>query len=52
MKQLNLIDYLKTKKCRRCGEIKPISEFSEHKKNKDKLQFQCKRCEKEWRANL
>jgi len=48
MKQLNLMN-LKTKRCRRCGKIKPVSEFNEHKKTKDKLQYWCKECQKEWR---
>jgi len=52
MKQLNLIDYLTKKQCSRCGEIKPISEFNADKKNKDKLQFQCQKCEKKWGTSL
>ncbi|GAH74816.1 unnamed protein product [marine sediment metagenome] len=48
MKQLNLIDYLKTKKCGRCEKVKPISEFYKYK---NKLRSQCKECEKEWGKN-
>jgi len=52
MQQLNLIDYLKTKKCSRCEEVKSISEFNADKKTKDKLQFQCRECEKKWGTSL
>ncbi|MBA7492300.1 hypothetical protein ES702_02849 [subsurface metagenome] len=52
MKQLSLIDYLKTKKCGRCEEVKPISEFNTDNKTKNKLLNQCKECEKEWGASL
>jgi len=54
MKQISLLD-LKTKKCVKCGIVKPISEFSEHKKTKDKLQHWCKKCSsensKKWAKN-
>jgi len=32
------------KKCTKCNEIKPRSEFGNHKKTKDKLQCHCKLC--------
>ncbi len=39
---------LKTKRCSRCGKVKPVSEFSECKKNKDKLHSQCKECKNKY----
>jgi len=50
IKQLNLIDYLKTKKCGRCEKVKPISEFNIENRTKNKLLNQCRECEKEWRS--
>ena len=35
---------MKTKKCLKCGELKSINEFGNHKKNKDKLRCECKVC--------
>jgi len=52
VKQLSLLDDLKTKRCSRCEEIKSISEFNIDKKTKNKLRSECKECEREWRANL
>jgi len=54
MKQLNLLD-LKNKRCSRCGKVKPISEFGEEKRVKNKLQSQCRKCRnksnEKWRKN-
>ncbi len=47
MKQLNLLD-LKTKRCSKCGKVKPVSEFNKDKRAKDKLRFWCKQCDKEY----
>lgn len=33
------------KKCTKCGELKLLSAFGKHKKNKDGLRFRCKSCE-------
>jgi len=52
MRQLNLLDEMKTKKCSRCKQIKTISDFNIDKKTKDKLQFQCRECEKKWGTSL
>lgn len=35
------------KKCPRCKELKPLSEFIKSKQTKDKLTCYCKDCEKE-----
>lgn len=32
------------KKCKRCGEIKPISNYSKHNQTKDKRHIYCKEC--------
>ncbi|GAH21983.1 unnamed protein product [marine sediment metagenome] len=47
MKQLNLLDDLKTKICVKCNESKPISEFYEKEDTNDKLSYCCKKCNKE-----
>ena len=36
---------METKKCSKCGEVKPINEFYKHKRKKDGLASQCKCCE-------
>jgi len=42
-----------TKKCTRCGEVKPLSAFSKHRLSSDGHAWQCKECNtnrgKEWR---
>jgi len=35
-----------TKKCSKCGEVKPLSEFHRHKRYKDGVYFSCKSCRK------
>lgn len=35
---------IKTKRCHKCNEIKPLSEFSKDKKGKNGLLCQCKKC--------
>lgn len=32
------------KRCTKCGEVKPVSEFSRNKSNKDGLEWWCKSC--------
>ena len=39
---------METRKCSKCGEVKPINEFYKHKKQKDGLSIQCKCCVKEY----
>lgn len=39
------------KKCSKCGEWKPISEFSKDKCSKDGLHSRCKMCKKEYYEN-
>jgi len=35
---------MESKRCSKCGEIKPVSEFSKNKSKKDGLQDWCKTC--------
>lgn len=35
-----------TKRCSACGEVKPLSEFSRCKGNRDGLQYSCKTCDR------
>ena len=35
---------MKTKKCSKCGQEKPVSEFKGHAKSKDGLQSVCQKC--------
>lgn len=39
------------KLCKKCGEEKPITEFSFDKRNKDGRQSRCKKCINLWRAD-
>ena len=39
---------MNTKKCRRCGEVKPLSEYNKDKKNKDGHESKCKKCKLEY----
>jgi hypothetical protein len=39
------------KKCTKCGELKPFSEFHKDKCSKDGLKSQCKKCMKEYYEN-
>lgn len=36
-----------TKRCYKCGQIKPISDFNKNKKSKDGLQSECRECHAE-----
>ena len=40
---------MNTKKCNKCGEIKPLAKFSKEKNTKDGRQRQCKGCNKRYR---
>lgn len=37
-----------TKKCSKCGETKPLSEFSPHKNKKDGIDSRCRKCVREY----
>lgn len=39
-------DTIQTKRCSRCGEVKPISDFNKQKRASDGLQRYCKECQK------
>lgn len=39
---------METKKCSKCGEVKPINEFYKQKSHKDGCQSYCKNCCSQW----
>ena len=39
---------METKKCSKCGEVKPINEFYKQKSHKDGYQSSCKNCRSQW----
>ena len=41
-------EQIKTKKCSKCGELKHISEFNKHSRNKDGLAYYCKMCARKY----
>ena len=43
-----LFNMNETKKCTKCGEIKPLNEFGNHKNNKDGKMNSCKICYKNY----
>jgi hypothetical protein len=43
------VDASDLKKCTRCHEVKRRSEFHKHAKAKDRLQWHCKKCDRERR---
>ena len=42
---------IKGKKCKRCGEIQPVDEFTTNPKEKDGLRAECKDCVREYKWN-
>ena len=42
------------KKCTKCGEVKPLDEFSKNSRNNDGLNYRCRECDavyqREWRS--
>jgi hypothetical protein len=38
------------KRCNRCGEDKPLAEFSINNKSKDRLQYKCRTCDVKYQA--
>jgi len=40
---------IQTKRCPKCKQIKPLSEFNKSKNRKDELQVYCKQCRKQYR---
>ena len=39
------------KRCTGCGKTRPLSEFNKDKKTKDRLDYRCKECHKEYRED-
>lgn len=39
---------MKVKRCKKCGEIKPVSEFGKMRTDKSQLQSMCKECWRKW----
>ena len=39
---------METKKCGKCGQVLPTSEFHKHSKSKDGLQYMCKNCHRDY----
>lgn len=46
-----IINGITYKRCSKCKEWKPITEFCKHKSHKDGLQDYCKDCKKDWYEN-
>jgi len=42
---------MKTKKCKRCGESKPLSGFYKHEQSRDDRYGACKECRKTWQRD-
>ena len=40
---------METKRCSKCGEVKPVSEFNKNDTKKDGLQTHCKECVKKYK---
>jgi rubredoxin len=40
-----------TKRCTKCGEVKPVAEFHKAKREKDGFQYWCKKCKHEYDVN-
>jgi hypothetical protein len=40
-----------TKRCKKCGEVKPLDAFSRHKRTKDGRESQCKVCRRDATAS-
>ena len=40
------------KKCNKCLEIKPITDFNKHLNSKDKLHYNCRQCQSIYKINL
>ena len=39
-------DGMNSKRCTKCDEVKPISDFSRHRGHRDSLQYECKVCQR------
>jgi len=37
---------MNSKRCTKCDEVKPISDFSRHRGHRDGLQYECKACQR------
>jgi Recombination endonuclease VII len=46
------VDLTKTKRCPRCGEVKPLLEFYAHRSTRDRRATYCKACAKEYEKTV
>ena len=42
---------METKKCGKCGQVLPVSEFYKQAKSKDGYQYACKHCQDEYKKS-
>ena len=52
MSEIVTIDGIQYKTCTKCGEVKPLSEFSKKAGSPDGYQYHCRKCNREYQKDL